>query len=227
MLQGKWFCFIVAFGLLTGFQCKKKSIFEPDPSLFTFLSFTENPNNYWQVGYSLSDDLDPAQFRLSAFAREGNPIPLWHPGNSASTYYPYTGQNLDSVSQRDISQQWALRKGQVAMEGSNTGQYSMLRFVAPQSGKYHLKVVFEGVHFGSSTTDVHVLLNSLHLFDDHIDGYGGDPAFHAVTGSRPATTYENILHLEKGDIITFAVGYGENKNHYNDTTGLLITLEQG
>jgi hypothetical protein len=51
---------------------------------------------------------------------------------------------------------WAIRPGEVAMEASNTGQYSLIRFVAPVAGTYKINAHF-GVHFGLSSTDVHVL----------------------------------------------------------------------
>lgn len=111
------------------------------------------------------------------------------------------------------------------MEGGNNGQYSLLRFIAPASATYRIKAVFEGVHFGLSTTDVHVFLNAARLFQDSIEGYGGDAAFHERTGLHPDATYEATLQLNQGDVLTFAVGYGSNKDHYNDTTGLLLAIE--
>ena len=66
------------------------------------------------------------------------------------------------------------------MEASNVGQYSVVRFVAPASGTYTISAKFAGVHFGLSTTDVHVLHNGSSLFAADIEGYGGDPAFHKL-----------------------------------------------
>lgn len=201
-------------------------VVKPLPAITSNLSFTSNPANNWQVGYSLGDTLDPAQFKTCTFVdTSSNPIALWHPATGPAGYYPYTGQNRDTISKTDKTNSWVLRPGEIAMEGSNTGQFSMLRFVVPVSGKYHILVAFEGIHFRLSTTDVHVLLNSRHLFDDIIDGYGGDPAFHAITGSHPYSSYEQTLSLGKNDTLTFAVGYGLNKNFFNDTTGLLIVIE--
>jgi hypothetical protein len=52
---------------------------------------------------------------------------------------------------------WAVRPGEVAMEASNGGQYSLVRFVAPVAGTYKITAQFAGIHFGWSSTDVHVL----------------------------------------------------------------------
>jgi hypothetical protein len=124
-----------------------------------------------------------------------------------------------------MSNSWALRPGEIAMEGGNNGEYSMLRFKVPHAGRYRIKVIFEGVHVRLSSTDVHVLLNGQHLFDDLIDGYGGDPAFHAIVGAHPAATFQDTLVLQKSDLLVFAIGYGSNGTFYNDTTGLMISIE--
>jgi len=152
-------------------------------------------------------------------------VDMWHPAAGQAGYYPYIAQNRDSVTKHDISNSWALRPGEIGMEGSNNGQYSVLRFTVPKAGKYRIKVVFEGVHVRLSTTDVHVLLNYTHLFDNVIEGYGGDPSFHATVGAHPSTTFENEISLQKGEMLYFAVGYGTNGTFYNDTTGLLISIE--
>jgi hypothetical protein len=73
---------------------------------------------------------------------------------------------------------------------------------------------------------VHVLVGATAVFDADIDGYGGDPAFHDVTGSRPTARYESTLTLVAGDVLTFAVGYGPNRTHFNDTTGLRLEVHR-
>jgi len=119
---------------------------------------------------------------------------------------------------------WPARPGEVAMEASNTGQYSLVRFVAPVSGTYTVSAQFTGIHFGLSTTDVHVLHNATSLFDADIDGYGGDPTFHKIEGSSPTAAYTGQIDLKKGDTLTFAVGYGKDKTNSGDTTGLFAKV---
>ena len=58
-----------------------------------------------------------------------------------------------------------------------------------------------------------------------IDGYGGDPAFHRMEGASPAAVYAGTVELEAGDSIDLAVGYGTNRTHYSDTTGLSARIE--
>ncbi len=189
------------------------------------LSFNANPSGNWQVGYSVGNILDPSQFAICTSIDTSHVIGIWHPTNGQVGYYPYTGQNHTDSTRLDPTGSWAARPGEIVMEGSNSGQYSMLRFTVPVTGKYRVKVIFEGVHFRISTTDVHVLLNAQSLFADSINGYGGDSLFHAIQGIRPTTTYNDTIALQQNDVLTFAVGYGPDKTNFNDTTGLLIYLE--
>jgi hypothetical protein len=186
-------------------------------------SLDKNPQLPWQYGYSLTHSLAPDQFRLDQFTETSGAMGFWHPAKNAGPgpgYYPYVAFNTASRSRTNATNGWAVRAGEIAMEASNTGQYSLIRFVAPRAGIYKVTARFEGAHFGLSSTDVHVLRNAVSLFDGEINGYGGDPAFHLIEGANPAASYSGSVALAMGDIITFAVGYGQNKTHYSDTTSL-------
>jgi hypothetical protein len=122
------------------------------------------------------------------------------------------------------SKGWAARAGEVAMEASNSGQYSLIRFVATAPGIYKVTARFEGIHFGLSSTDVHVLHNATALFDAQIEGYGGDPAFHELQGISPTAAYSGQIDLKVNDTVTFACGYGKNKTNFSDTTGLFAQV---
>lgn len=218
----KWLLTLTILSFLTGCQHQKDKI----PSkIDIILPFDKNPSGSWQVGYSLNNNLSMSEFRLCSFADTSHVIGLWHPKTGSSGYYPYIGQNRTASTQIDPTNSWAAKPGEIVMEGSNTGQYSMVRFVVPASGQYKLKATFEGVHIRLSSTDVHILLNDLHLFDDIIEGYGGDTSFSQQIGAHPVASWASGIHLNKGDILTFAIGYGSNKTFYNDTTGLLLSIE--
>jgi hypothetical protein len=186
-------------------------------------SLTKNPNGVWQYGYSETLSLAPDQFRPDTFTRKAGVIGFWHPQTNPGPgpgYYPYIAYNPTQETQLGSSNGWAVRTDQIAMEASNTGQYSLVRFITPRDGQYNISGRFEGIHFGLSTTDVHVLHNAESLFDAEIQGYGGDPRFHKVEGANPAASFDKSILLRSGDIITFAVGYGANKTHFGDTSGL-------
>lgn len=190
-------------------------------------SVKNNPNQNWQYGYSATNSLAPEEFRLDKNVDATGTVLFWHPDSNHGPgpgYYPYIAFNPTQQSQMGSSNGWAVRAGEVAMEASNTGQYSLVRFVAPTYGTYTVSARFAGVHFGLSTTDVHVLHNGTSLLDADIDGYGGDASFHKVQGSNPTASYSGQVNLKAGDTLTFAVGYGKNKTNYGDTTGLFARV---
>jgi hypothetical protein len=189
-------------------------------------SLTKNPNAVWEYGFSATNSLAVDQFRLDQKSVMIGPIGFWHPTQGDGPgpgYYPYIAYNSTKDTQVG-SKGWAISAGEIAMEGSNTGQYSLVRFVAPRAGNYSVSARFAGIHFGLSTTDVHVLKNGSSVFDADIDGYGGDTAFHKIQGSNPTAEYSGQMHLKANDTITFAVGYGKNKTNFGDTTGLSVQI---
>jgi hypothetical protein len=189
-------------------------------------SLQNNPNKDWQYGYSETNSLAADQFRIDKYSEMQGPIGFWHPATNNGPgpgYYPYVAYNTSKQSEVG-SKGWAVHPGEVAMEASNTGQYALVRFVAPASGVYEIVAKFAGIHFGLSTTDVHVLHNGTSLFDADIDGYGGDPSFHQVQGSSPTAAYSSQIEMKASDTVTFAVGYGKNKTNYGDTTGLFARI---
>jgi hypothetical protein len=153
-------------------------------------------------------------------------IGFWHPAANSGPgpgYYPYVAYNTTKQPQVGCKG-WAVRPGEIAMEGSIAGQYSLVRFTAPSAGTYKVSAQFEGIHYGLSTTDVHVLHNDTSLFDADIDGYGGDPAFHKVEGANPTAGYSGQIELKANDTLTFAVGVGKDKSNSSDTTGLFAQV---
>ena len=193
------------------------------------MSSTTNPNGVWQFGFSATASLASDQFRLAKYADTSEPVVIWHPAKSDGNgpgYYPYVALNQTPQTRTTSANGWALRSGAVAMEAANDGAYSIIRFVAPTSGDYTVKAQFAGIHYRLSSTDVHVLHNEAHLFDGEIAGYGGDPMFHPVEGAHPVASWSGTVRLSPGDTISFAVGYGSNRTHYNDTTELIAEVQR-
>lgn len=203
-------------------------------------SFSANPNGPWRYGYTGGTALRLESSLLDSFGAgpgDGG-IGFWHPSDvggiyapvsnpsdGGGGYYPYVACNPGPATVV-YSAAWAARSHEIAMEASNAGQFSVVEFVAPQPGQYRIQAHFEGIHFRLSTTDVHVLLGDLQLWAANIDGYGGDPTFHAVVGTSPAADYGGTVTLQANDVLTFAVGYGSDDTNYNDTTGLAVHVSQ-
>ena len=102
-------------------------------------SFRDNPNKVWQYGYSETNSLAPDQFRVDVKSdrvdMQCDPtgsIGFWHPAKNHGPgpgYYPYIAYNTTKQSQVGCKG-WAVRPGEVAMEASIPGQYSLVRFLS-------------------------------------------------------------------------------------------------
>jgi hypothetical protein len=187
-------------------------------------SGARNPNGPWRYGYSRIRSLASGDFALDTLAVTSGPVPFWHPREGADGYYPYVAGNAGNATLVDATGSWAVRPREVAMEGSLAGQYSVVQFAAPWSGKYQVVAAFSGIHVRLSSTDVHILRGEVALFDAEIDGYGGDPSLHPVAGGKPSAGFTATLDLQQNEVLSFAVGYGVNQTHYNDTTGLFLQI---
>jgi hypothetical protein len=163
-----------------------------------------------------------ASFAVDTSAVDATPVAFWHP--SDTDYYPYIAANRTPATAADPTDSWAVRGREIAMEASQDGRYSVVQFVTPAAATYDVDAEFTGIHFRLSSTDVHVLRGDEPLLDAQIDGYGGDPAFHAVEGGNPRAGYHAAHALAVGDVLSFAVGVGQNGTYFNDTTGLTVHI---
>src|SRR5262245_7415518 len=97
-------------------------------------SLKKNPKSVWRYGYSSAQSLDPAEFQLDRVTDGARLIGFWHPEPNQGPgpgYYPYVAFNASNQTEYGSSNGWAARAGEVAMEASNVGQYSIVRFTAP------------------------------------------------------------------------------------------------
>ena len=203
-------------------------------------SFSANPNGPWRYGYTGGTTLLVESFILDTFGvgpAEGG-IGFWHPSAAGGAYapisdpndggggyYPYVACNPGPAT-AIYSASWAARSGEIAMEASNAGQFSVVEFIAPAVGQYRVQAHFEGIHFRLSSTDVHVLLGNEELWHASIDGYGGDPAAHATAGTNPTADYAGTISMQANNVVSFAVGFGADGTNYNDTTGLTVHISR-
>jgi hypothetical protein len=187
-------------------------------------SFTANPNGPWRYGYTRGTKLGQAEFSPATEAAATLPVGFWHPGPGPAGYYPYVAANLGATTARDPTDSWALRPGEVALEASMTGQFAVVQFTVPRAGAYAIAADFAGIHKRLSSTDVHLLLGDESLFSDAVDGYGGDPAFIPRQGPIGTASYRATRLMRAADVLTFAVGFGVDHTHDNDTTGLIATI---
>lgn len=182
-------------------------------------SLASNPNGVWSYG-TTGTTLTGA-FTAHATTELGiSNIPNWDGwigtvpmfGNN----YPFTAKysGATPAGETDV----VILPGMLTQHPASNGGYSVVRFTAPTSGPYMLSAVFEGREFqgqGPGTNaDVHVLHNSVALFNAVVIGFGppSDQAF--------ATS----LNLTAGDRLDFSVGFGPNGTFLGDTLSLQATL---
>lgn len=115
---------------------------------------------------------------------------------------------------RELSGQGITWKpGQLSFHPGPAGEYSVVRWTAPQDGTFTVTASFEGIA-ARATTDVHVLHGKQSLFDGFINvGDGGNSA-----------SFSKTITVKKGDTVDCAVGYG-NRNYICDSTGLAVKIE--
>ena len=103
---------------------------------------------------------------------------------------------------------------QVCLHPGEKGEFSVVRWTAPASGRCKIKAVFTGLPKSPATTDAHVL-------------HRGQPLFAAAINLRglPNTaTYSGTMEVSQGDTVDFVVGFG-NQSYGSDSTGLEASLQ--
>jgi len=106
---------------------------------------------------------------------------------------------------------WA--PGQLAFHPGRDGEYSVVRWTAPDEEKVEISAAFKSIA-EKATTDVHILHNNQRLFDGLIN----------VRDCGPQTQFQVSLTVRRGDTIDCAVGYG-NGNYGADTTALDVVIK--
>ncbi len=121
-------------------------------------------------------------------------------GDPCVTYNP-TDQVREMASIR-----WNPR--QLSFHPGPKGEYSVVRWTAPQAGTVSVRAVFSAID-QQTTTDVHLLHNGTAMFNEllRLDGRG------------PRAEYQGELPVAVGDHLDCVVGWG-NGSHICDSTGL-------
>lgn len=176
-------------------------------------STSSNPNGVWSYGWSTTlgstFNLDTSN-TVSAYGIMG--FRGWLSDQSVEGV-PYSLQN-NSANPITIANNTTYQPGQLALNPGLTGQYAIIRWTAPSTGQFNIAATFSAlssVNFLVSS-DVHILRNGGSIFDSN------------VIGSPSSVSYSGLQSLAAGDRIDFAVGFGDNGNDFEDTTGLTATI---
>jgi thiol-disulfide isomerase/thioredoxin len=173
-------------------------------------SATNNPNGVWSYGWSSTltsaFNLYPNHGKFD----EKIPVDVWAGPNLPDTPIAVHNGSGSPISHPTIIWQ----PGQFSLHPGQIGEYSHARWTAPDAGIFDIDAMFTGIDLLGTTTDVYVLHNGISIFDGLVNGLGNKSSF--------STT----VTVGKGDIIDFAVGYGNNQSHTCDTTALSATISK-
>jgi hypothetical protein len=172
-------------------------------------SSTSNPDGVWSYGSSTSlagtfvlDTTNTASFH-------GLGLSGWLVNNPSTDFAPYVIHNGTASPITYVNTTW--QPGQLALNPGGSA-YALVRWTAPSSGLYDINATFSGLSSIGASTDVHILLDNVSIFNS------------AVNGSPAPTSYSGIQSVLAGDRIDFAVGFGGNGNDQEDVTGLSATI---
>ena len=169
----------------------------------TDFSLAANPNGVWTYG---SEPTLGGAFTAYAFSGtfSGSGAEFW--GANANGDPPVDFYN-PTTSTIQTSATAFLAPGQSAFHPGPNGEYSIYRFSAPATGVYALIGAFVAIDQHPTTTDIHILLDNVSIFDGNLNS------------NNSGTTYATNLALTVGDTLDFAVGFG-NGDYSFDSTGI-------
>lgn len=173
-------------------------------------SATANPNGAWSYGFiPVGGAL--ADLTLYDEVLQFDGLDRWvhssRPSGALAPTIVHNGTDAPITVHGDVT----LGPGQLTFHPGPEGQESVVRFTAPSGGEYQIDATFavgDPPDGGSTTTDVHVRKNGVALFDGDIN---------ASASATDSEHYLASLTLTAGDVVDFAVGFG-NGNFFYDTT---------
>lgn len=173
-------------------------------------SATTNPAGAWAYGYTATPGGPLTLATQLTRYGSGLEVAAWSPTGTA---WPTIALNESSGAVSfGAGNAITLAASQGLLHPGPAGEFADVRYTVQSAGEAVLAVAFSGVDATGTTTDVHVLLNGVSLFDDVISGFGD-------TGN-----FSTTRTFAAGDVLEFAVGFGANGNYVDDSTGFRATL---
>ncbi|PWU11255.1 MAG: hypothetical protein C5B50_23760 [Verrucomicrobia bacterium] len=170
-------------------------------------STTANPAGVWSYGFSTTLGSPMALYREELQVGGAD---TWRTNISQGDPAVFHNANGSALNISTI----VLQPGALGFHPGPNGENSVIRFTAPAAGQYELLTAFSGIDTQGTSTDVHVLTNTVSVFDGVVKGYG--------QGSG-ATNF-SILSFNAGDFLDFSVGNGSDASFYYDGTGLSVQI---
>jgi uncharacterized membrane protein len=154
----------------------------------------QNPNGAWSYGYTVTLGSPLTLYTIQGTTCCSNQIGWFGPFGPAPGY-PLVTDNEFVPSQS------------LDMDPGPEGEYSIVRWTAPQNGTWDIVGDFFGT--GVTTTDVHILRDGVSIYDNFVN-------------ASDVHNFGLTLKLTAGDTIDFAVGFGGAFG--GDPTGLQAVI---
>jgi hypothetical protein len=180
---------------------------------------TINPAGVWSYGYE--GTLNTSPFALLTIPdTQFAPIAGWQRTSNLNDA-PSILHNTTNVVQGPFGSAFVVFPPHaMSMHPGASCEYSDLRFTVPKHGKYRISGQFYAMDYNAgTTTDVHVSVNNVSVYDGQID-------FGSGLTSASFTPSHLFVVLQLNDTIDFQVGCGSNGNYFSDTTGLNAVIER-
>jgi hypothetical protein len=176
----------------------------------TGFSASNNPNGVWSYGYLPIEQVqNPSAFKPYAFQGTGpNGLRIWRTGaNEADPNVTYNPTDKP-IQSGGIT--WS--PGQLAVHPGPYGQFSVIRWTAPNSGRYSLKAAFTGIDSKPTSSSAFVYKNGEKLYGEDVLDY-----------QRPHRASFDI-DVVKGDTINLMVNWGGNHEYSSDSTAITAII---
>lgn len=173
-------------------------------------SIQSNPNGVWSYGYLTAWG---APFTLYTVEDQNN---CW-PGTSRWTITECTAPTVshNDTSKTICGETWCFPPSDLGVHPGPNGELSIVRWTAPSSGKYSMRVRFQGIDwYFPTTTYVYVKLNTnTFLLKAPITSY-----------EQPLTFNPPAIELRAGATLDFVVDWGKDKSYIGDSTGVEVKI---
>jgi hypothetical protein len=157
-------------------------------------SAVNNPNGVWQYGYETTLG--------GAFTLYDLPFtPVTGLNNWSSSSIGVDPNVLHNASASPVAiADFVIQPNQTSFHPGPNGEFSIYRWTAPTVGTFSIQADFVGLGT-SSTTDLHILIDGISIFNGEINGPG------------MTTAFDTTQLLTAGSIVDFAVGFGRRQLH--------------
>lgn len=168
-----------------------------------------NPYGVWTCGYKTDWH---APFTVDAVAGSGlSGISSWWPsivGESPDI-------NHNDTNKKVCGGTWCVPTNYISMHPGHNGELSVLRFTAPETGTYILRVWYEGLDWALPTSSTFAVVHDSngYLLKTQVGNYHQRNTF----SPRP-------MKLAKGETLDFMVGWGMDGKYFGDATGLAVRI---